>query len=319
MTTKRTLLVAVLACPGIAQASDPFEGCVALEAGITTRLECGHVVLTVVEGDETHLPSRLGAHLNRQREQTQGELENQQTALQSSQGLLPAMRTELTPKGSIAPTESWLTAAAPSPLGSLLLSCHAPAISPETVGRCDDLVRRVANYGLPEHLRGLVSSQGGDWAAVEAKVGRALPSVVGCDTQIRNSSVVHLCESGVLAVALIPRSGGEVWQQRFLDGVLGGLPADLVVGEEDSVPCQVAGEETTCRRVHVADGNGEPGWVISAVAQGAHSNFTAVCTYPDLGFALPLYCRSLFGDVPPAPAADESSSRRRKSGRRDAR
>ncbi len=318
MTVRGALLVAMAAGPGVAQASDSFEGCAVVEAGVTTRVECDHAVLTVIEGPEADLPAVLGSYLSKQREQTGGVAASQQTALHSSSGLLPAARTEWTPKGSSVPTESWLTAAAPSATGTVLVECRATIISPERTEQCNERVRRVATSGLPDHLRGLVESQGGDWAAVEAKVGRPIPGVVGCESQIRSSSVFHLCEDGIVALALIPRSGGEVWQQQFLDGVLGGLPSDHVVGDEDSVPCQVADQETTCRRVQVTDKDGGTSWVISAVAKGTQSTFTAVCTYPDLEFALPLYCRSLFGTAPPAPA-EEDSSRGRRSGRKQVR
>jgi hypothetical protein len=194
-------------------------------------------------------------------------------------------------------------------------------ISPTTAERCDAQVREVVNEGLPERLRGFVASQGGDWAEVEAKVGLPIPSLVGCQVQARKSSLVHLCRDGVLAVALIPslKSGGKVWQRQFLDGVLGGLPADQVVGKEDSVPCQLVGVETPCTRVHVTDGDGDTSWVISAGAQGAQSYYTAVCTYTDQGIALPGYCRSLFGEVPPMPEPSEADSKRHRSGRRPVR
>lgn len=315
MIPSAALFLAALAAT--AHAADPWAGCAVDQAGFTTRISCGAVTLIVVEGAETELAARLSAHLAAQAERGGGgEAQSEQTALQSTEGLLPASRTAWTPKGASGPTESWLTVAAPAPVGSVLVTCKAPVSSPDADERCDAQVRQVAKSGLPPAARGLIPSQGGDWADVEAKVGRSLPSLLGCETQARGSSLVHLCGDGVLAVALIPspRSGGEVWQRQFLDGVLGGLPRDHVVGSEDTVPCQLAGTETTCTRVHVDEGDDEASWVVSGGAQGVGSYYTAICTYPDVGYALPQYCRALFGDVPPTPQVAEETGRRRRRG-----
>jgi len=305
-------MVLLVAWPVQAHAQEPFAACTVAAAGIATELSCGLETLTVTEGGETELSARLASHLSELG--SRGAIESQQTALQSQDGLLPAARTQVTPSGSAAPESSWLATAVPSPMGSLLVACRSPGTSTEGVERCDALVQAVVRAGLPQALRGLTGSNGGDWAGVEAKVGRPIPRSLGCETQARSSSLVHLCDDGVLAIALIPapRSGGATWQRQFLDGVLGGLPSDQDVGAEDTLPCQLASQETTCTRVAVTHGDGGRSWVISAGAQGAESYFTGVCAYPDLGFALPLYCRSLFGDVPPSPPVAESSGRGRR-------
>lgn len=317
MAARLALMVAVLIGPGRAWAADPFDGCTVALAGTTTRLDCGPVSLTVAEGAETDLTTRLNAHLAGQDAQTPGLVVHEQTALQSADGLLPAARTQVTPPGAKAPAEAWLTAAAPSSVGSVVVACQATVIGPQTAELCDAQVRRVATSGLPAPLRGLVGSTGGAWGAVEAKVGQPVPGVVGCEVQARGSSLVHLCAEGVLAVALIPspRQGGEVWQQQFLDGVLGGLPEGRSPGIEDSVPCVLGGVETACKRVRVTDPDGDASWVISAGAQGVGSYYTAVCATPDLAATLPLYCRSLFGEQTPRPPAAESEGRRRRSER----
>ncbi len=297
-----------------AQAQDPFSACTVEQAGLETRLACEGVELTVTEGGEADLTARLGAHLTSLSESARGHGTSERTAVAAGGEMLPAARIAWTERGAAAMTHSWLSTAAPAPLGSLLITCSVAVGDKEGSGRCDELVREVAVGGVPEAMRGFVAGEGADHLGVEAQVGLPLPGVLGCQTQARSSSVAHLCEDGVLAVALIPnpRSTGDVWQRQFLDGILGGLPKDQRAGSEDTVPCTLAGTETTCIRVHVSHDDGDRSWVYSGVSAGAKGHFTAVCAAPDHGFALPLYCRSVFGDTPPKPPPAEGKKKKRR-------